>query len=356
MSSLTSKTTGASPLTRSAQRPPPWALARATPAQQRANTLGWLSLGLGLAQLLAPRQVARWIGVEEDDDTALTLRAVGVRELACGVGLLSHTHGAAWAWARVAGDVMDLALLASAPRNNGAERTLGAAAGVLGITLLDAQTALQLGREPDLSKEGVSVLQSVTINRTPEDVYAFFRDLENLPSFMSHLVYVRVHNGRSHWRAKGPLGTAVEWDAEIIEDRPGELIAWRSVADADVPNSGRVEFRPGPGGRGTELVVDLSYDPPAGTLGVRLAQIFQTEPGQEISSDLRRLKQVLETGEVVHSDASIHAGMHPARPPGTLADEDIDLPDPLTAGDAQALPDSAGWPEPDQLAREPRAP
>ncbi len=342
MSSLITKDKGASALTRSGQRTPPWALARATPARRRANFLGWFSVGLGLAQLVAPRQLARWIGVEEDEDTALTMRALGVRELACGVGLLSHSHAATWAWARVAGDVMDLALLAGAPRSNGAERTLGAAASVLGITLLDAQTAIQLGREPDTAKEGVSVLQSVTINRTPEEVYTFFRDLENLPRFMSHLVYVRVHNGRSHWRAKGPLGTAVEWDAELIEDRPGELIAWRSVAEADVPNNGRVEFRRGPDGRGTELVVDLNYDPPAGALGVRLAQIFQTEPGQEIASDLRRLKQVLETGEVVHSDASIHAGMHPARPPGTLADEDVDVP--------EALPesDTAGWPEPER--------
>jgi uncharacterized membrane protein len=335
MSSLTSKEAGANPLTRSAQRPPPWTLARSTQGQSRANVLGWLSVGLGLAQLIAPRQVARWIGVEEDEDTELALRAVGVRELACGVGLLSHSHSAGWAWARVAGDVMDLALLAAAPRRNGAERTLGAAASVLGITLLDAQTALQLGRESDLAQSGVSVLQSVTINRSPEDVYAFFRDLENLPRFMSHLIYVRVHNGRSHWRAKGPLGTAVEWDAELIEDRPGELIAWRSVAEADVPNSGRVEFRPGPGGRGTELVVDLNYDPPAGALGVRLAQIFQVEPAQEIASDLRRLKQVLETGEVMHSDASIHHGMHPARPPGMMEEAEV-----------EPEMDSRGWPEP----------
>ncbi|MEY2929365.1 MAG: hypothetical protein RL033_114 [Pseudomonadota bacterium] len=333
MSFLATKEMGAHPLTQSTSRPPPWALARATPVQRRANAIGWLSVGLGLAQLIAPRQVARWIGVEEDDDTALALRAVGLRELTCGVGLLSQSHSAAWAWARVAGDVMDLALLASAPRRNGAERTLSAAAGVFGAALLDAQTALQLGREPDLTQKGVVVLQSITINRSPEDVYSFFRDLENLPRFMTHLVYVRVSNGRSHWRAKGPLGTSVEWDAEIIQDRPGELLAWRSLADADIPNSGRVTFRPAPGGRGTELVVHLNYDPPAGALGVLAAQIFQSEPAQEIASDLRRLKQVLETGEVMHSDASIHAGLHAARPPGMLEADDLDMPetDPLGA-------------------------
>ncbi len=222
---------------------------------------------------------------------------------------------------------MDLALLAAAPRRNGAGRTLAAATAVLGVTLLDVRAALQLAREPDPADEGVSVLQSVTINCTPQEAYAYFRDLENLPSFMSHLLEVRVENDRSHWQAKGPLGTSVEWDAELVEDRVGELIAWRSVAAAAVPNSGRVEFRQGPAGKGTEVVVKLNYDPPAGELGVRLAQLFQVEPGQEIASDLRRLKQVLETGEIVHSDASVHRGMHPARPPESVEAGELDLPE-----------------------------
>lgn len=338
MSSLVTEQTGASPLARTSASAPPWALARVTPAERSVNALGWLSVGLGLAQLVAPRQVARWIGADESDRTTATLRAIGVRELTCAMGLFSHSHSAAWAWARVAGDVMDLALLAAAPRRNGVERTLGAAAAVLGVTVLDTRAALQLAREPDLAEEGVSVLQSVTINRAPAEVYAYFRDLENLPRFMSHLLDVQVEGERSHWRAKGPLGSSVEWDAEIIEDRPGELIAWRSVASAIVPNSGRVEFRRGPAGKGTEIVVSLSYDPPAGQLGVRLAQLFQVEPGQEIASDLRRLKQVLETGEVMHSDASIHRGMHPARPPQSLEADDINLLEPATGGSSGARP------------------
>src|SRR6185369_2661452 len=103
------------------------------------------------------------------------------------------------------------------------------------------------------------------------------------------------------------------WDAEIVEDRPNELLSWRSVAGADVPNQGSVRFRPGPDDT-TELLVDLRYDPPAGAIGSSVARLFGAEPGQEISADLRRLKQVLETGEVLHSDASIHRGRHPARP------------------------------------------
>jgi uncharacterized membrane protein len=158
------------------------------------------------------------------------------------------------------------------------------------------------------------VRQSVSLNRPPEEVYAFFRDLENLPRIMSHLDSVEQRDRHSRWRARGPLGVHVEWDAEITEDRPGESIAWRSLPGADVSNQGRVEFRPGPAGLGTEVRVALAYDPPLGTVGAGVAKLFGEEPSQQISADLRRLKQVLETGEVLHSDASIHAGMHPAQP------------------------------------------
>jgi uncharacterized membrane protein len=131
---------------------------------------------------------------------------------------------------------------------------------------------------------------------------------------MAHLKSVEVVNGRSHWRARGPLNTSIEWDAEMVEDRPNELISWRSVPGADVRNHGLVRFRPAPGSRGTEIVVELRYDPPASTLGATVAKLFGEEPGQQIAGDLRRLKQVMETGEVMASDASVHRGMHAARP------------------------------------------
>ena len=106
----------------------------------------------------------------------------------------------------------------------------------------------------------------------------------------------------------------IEWDADLTRDVPGELIAWCSVSGADVPNSGIVQFLDRLGGSDTELSVELAYDPPAGALGVAVAKLFGKDPAQQISADLRRLKQVLETGEVLHSDASVHRGMHPARP------------------------------------------
>jgi uncharacterized membrane protein len=296
----------------------PSELARHT-GDRRASALGWLSLGLGVAQLIAPAHLARLIGSSGGSRTRTILRIVGVREISCGLGLLTNPRSAAWAWARVAGDVMDIALLGAALGSGKwqSSKAVATAAGVFTVGILDAQTGTYLGLREQAGqrkRRGIVVSQAITVQRAPEDVYGFWRDFENLPRFMAHLESVETVNGRSHWRAKGPLGTHVEWDAEVVEDRPNELIAWRSVAGADVKNRGMVRFRPAPGGRGTEIVVELVYDPPAGKLGAAVAKLFGEEPAQQIAGDLRRLKQVLETGEVVHSDASIHRGMHAARP------------------------------------------
>ena len=162
----------------------------------------------------------------------------------------------------------------------------------------------------------IHVRRSVTVDRGREEVYAFWRDFENLPRFMEHLESVRITDGdRSHWTARAPAGRTVEWDAELTEDVPGERIAWRSLPGADVPNRGVVRFVPAPADRGTEVHVELEYDPPAGRLGATVAKLFGEEPSIQVAADLRRFKQVLETGEVVRSDASIHRGMHPAQPP-----------------------------------------
>jgi uncharacterized membrane protein len=161
----------------------------------------------------------------------------------------------------------------------------------------------------------VHVVRSVTIDRTPEVVYQFWRDLENLPRFMAHLESVTEEDDKtSLWRAKGPVGTTIEWRSQITLDQENERLAWRSVEGASVPNRGAVCFKSAPGGRGTELIVEVKYEPPGGALGGLLAKLFGAEPGQQILGDLRRLKQVLETGGVVHSDASIHRGLHAARP------------------------------------------
>jgi uncharacterized membrane protein len=290
-----------------------------------AKGLGVFSVGLGLAQILAPHGVARVIGVDDDDENRKTMRAVGFREIATGVGLLTRQRPAPFAWGRVTGDAMDLALLGRAlgSRRNNHGRVAAAVAAVAGIAILDIVASQRLSR-PDngvgtrarARRQGIRVHKAITIGRTPEEVYRFWRRLENLPRFMSHLEAVReLDERRSYWKVRAPLGATVEWTAEVVEDRPNELISWRSVKGSQVPNSGTVRFVPAPGDRGTEVHLDLRYDAPAGAVGATIARLFGREPSQQVDGDLRRFKQVLETGEVVHSDASIHRGPHPARPP-----------------------------------------
>lgn len=285
-----------------------------------ADALGWFSVGLGLAQLVAPDRMAQLVGAHDGPRSRTLMRTLGVRELASGVGILSSSSPGPWLWARVAGDMMDLALLGNVAAREEARRTrtLAATAAVLGVAALDAfagqrLTADQAGAEP--ARKGIHVTRSITVNRPPAEVYAFWRDFSQLPRFMRHLESVQVMGERrSHWKAKAPAGMTVEWDAELVEDRPDELIAWRSLEGADVENAGSVRFSPAPGGRGTEVTVELRYDPPGGVVTEKLAKLFREEPEQQVRDDLAAFKQVMETGEVLLSDATARRGPHAAQP------------------------------------------
>ena len=154
-------------------------------------------------------------------------------------------------------------------------------------------------REVLSGPRGVNIEEVVLINRSADELYTFWRDFEQLPTFMQHLVSVQqLDNRRSHWVATAPAGRTVEWDAEIINEIPGELIGWRTIGDADVVSAGSVRFKPAPNGRGTEVRVRLQYDAPAGKLGSMVAWMFGEEPSQTIREDLRRFKQLMETGEI----------------------------------------------------------
>jgi uncharacterized membrane protein len=149
---------------------------------------------------------------------------------------------------------------------------------------------------------GVHVLESIAIARPVDEVFRFWRALSNLPRFMRHLERVEeIDRTRSRWTARGPAGMRVTWDAHIINEVVNEVIGWQSVGDADVISAGSVHFKPAPNG-GTELVVHLQYEPPAGKLGAWFASLFGEEPSQQIREDLRRLKDYLESGKVAESD------------------------------------------------------
>lgn len=162
----------------------------------------------------------------------------------------------------------------------------------LGINTADTSSEIDVARDVHLEK-------SIIIDKSPEDLYSFWRQFENLPRFMTHLESVTNKGfNKWHWVAKGPVGKNVEWDAEIYNEKPNEMIAWRSLENADITNAGSVRFEPAVGERGTQVTVVLNYNVPGGKVSAALAKLFGREPGQMIEQDLRRLKRVLETGEV----------------------------------------------------------
>jgi uncharacterized membrane protein len=171
--------------------------------------------------------------------------------------------------------------------------------GALGVS-----TAERHGRATSVpAGHGVKVQKSVTIDRPREELFRFWRNFENLPHIMSHLDSVRVTGpNRSHWVARGPLGMSFAWDAETYTEVVNELISWRSLPGSEVDTAGSVHFTPAPGGRGTEVKVVLKYDPPAGKVGAAVAGLFLQSPGEQIKDDLRRLKQMMETGEIPRTE------------------------------------------------------
>ncbi|MEU1688922.1 SRPBCC family protein [Micromonospora sp. NPDC005707] len=296
-------------------------------SQGTARVLGWFSLGLGAAAIAATPRLSRLCGVDDSRTARTVLRAAGVRELGHAAALLIPRRAGWGTWTRVAGDIMDLAACGRAMSHRKGERrrrlmyTTGALAG---ITVVDLYTALRTTRGRPMTGRN-RAHGAVTINRNIEEAYRFWHDFENLSRFMYHLQSVRMTGVRqSHWTAKAPAGRSVEWDAEVVEDRPNELIRWRSTGGATVPNSGCVRFMRAAGGHGTEVRVELEYSVPGGKPGALVAKVFGEDPQQQVCDDLRRFKQMIETGEIVRSDGSPQgtsmqqqAKQRPARPLAT---------------------------------------
>jgi uncharacterized membrane protein len=299
--------------------------------ERLARALGWFSLGLGFAQIAAPAKVAQLIGVEDDDETITVMRVLGAREIASGLGILTQPKPTPWLWARVGGDAMDLALLRralSSPRAD-RNRVAAATAAVAGIAAIDTLCSTRLTAEDSaLDQNQASPLQesgevhakaAVTINAPLAEVYAFWEDFRNLPRFMGDFASVAVSGDRrSRWSLSAPAGITLDWDVAIIDATPYQRIAWQTAEGTTLNASGEVRFRPAPGGRGTEVVFDATFSPPGGELGKKIAGFFAEALGTKIGSDLRRCKQLVELGEIAHSDDSIIPGPNPAQPPATV--------------------------------------
>lgn len=290
----------------------------AEPENRIANGLGWFSIGLGLAQVTTPGKMAKLVGVNDEARTRKLMRIYGMRELAAGIGILSQSRPSGWLWARVGGDLLDLSSLGKAMTSDDTERgRAGAAsAAVVGITALDLYCAQRFSaahtQNGSTHTQPTEVTSSIIIDRSPEEIYTFWGDFAQLPRILPQLQSVQViGKNRSHWKMRAPIGrTVLEWDAEICEDQPNSYIGWHSLS-SKTAHSVLVRLTRATGGRGTKVTLRIQSGAFAGKLG----KLFGMVPEQQASVALHNLKQLLETGEVVHSDASIHPGMHPGRPP-----------------------------------------
>ncbi len=295
------------------------------------QALGWFSLGLGLAEVFAPRAIARLTGLDEDEHITL-LRTYGLREIAAGVGILTRPKPTYWMWNRLLGDAVDLASLGKAMRSpqNNRTRLTGATAAVLGVMALDVICSISLTSEAlpegtgddgsftlgESSDGSVPLTAVITVNKPIEEVYQFWKNPENFSRFMDQIESVRITSGRrAHWKIKAPPGLGIEWDAEVVTDKPNEVISWESVDSSELENRGTVRFRPAAGNRGTEIELLMNFKPKGGALGQRIAKYFSIIPKTQMMNDLRRFKQIIELGEIVKSDATAVNGMHPAQPP-----------------------------------------
>jgi uncharacterized membrane protein len=271
--------------------------------------LGWLSIGLGVTELAAPRALARAIGVDERGRMGTAIRALGARELTHGISILAKPHPVTL-WTRVASDAIDLAFLgwAFARRRVDTRRLIGAIASVLGVTALDVIASQRLTRR--LAAE--PIVRTSIVHRPAPEVYELWRNVENLPLFVNFLESaVDLGDGRARFVARLPIGGTIEWDTELVEDRVGERIALRTARGTKFAVRFRATFTPVYDGTATEVRAELQSAVPRSPLGAAIAKLFGAT---QLEGDLRRAKQVAETGEVVRSDASIHRGPHAARP------------------------------------------
>jgi uncharacterized membrane protein len=292
-------------------------------SQRLARGLGYTSLGLGAAQVGAPRLVAWLTGTRPSRAHKSVMRAMGFRELAVGTGLLSASTTSPWLWARAAGDVVDLALLGSglASSQVGRRRRVLAIATVAGVTVCDVVAGWRIAATEGTSGDSSTrthLRAFSTIRCEPEEAYRYWRNFENFPNFMDHVESVRVTGETlSHWRVKGPAGSHLEWDAEIIRDDPSSLISWQTLPGAAISHQGGVRFRKAPGGEGTEVSLDIVYSQPAGFAGGLAARLLGEHPQQQVFDDLRRFKHLIEVGSAAAADeASAGTRADQQSPPG----------------------------------------
>jgi len=284
-------------------------LAKKEGREKLVTNLGWFSIGLGVAELLFPGALCRLVGVKP---RRFLTRLLGAREIASGIGLLNQPAKGPWLKARVAGDAMDLSLLALASTSDKSKKgkLAVALASVAGVTVVDflcykdffdgrpETIGLEFSKSPDV----VHFRRSLVINRPIEELYQIWRNFSELPRYMNNLLSVEERErNRWHWKSRGPGETEVEWVAEVTRDVPNQAIEWRTLPGADVDHKGSVQFVRAAGGRGTIVRVEMQYRAPAGKPGAIITKLLGKSPEHQIGADLLRFKQFLETGEIART-------------------------------------------------------
>jgi uncharacterized membrane protein len=270
--------------------------------ERLARALGWFSVGLGLAELVAAGRLSRTLGL---GDRPGLVRAYGMREIANGAGLLAQRRRAPWLWARVGGDLLDMATLGAALRPSNKRRNQAAAATVTvaAITALDLYSARQLsksnGATSGAEAAAVEIERSITIGKPAPELDRLWRDPATVSRSMGGFAEVAAAGeGRMRWTMPGRKGQNLSWETQLIEDRPGELQRWRSLPDAPVSNEGQVRFRPAPGDWGTEVTLRVRLAPTEGTSGGAAMKFLRTAPKLLAGQALHRFKSLAETGEI----------------------------------------------------------
>ncbi|MBV8772457.1 MAG: cyclase/dehydrase [Deltaproteobacteria bacterium] len=295
-----------------------------------ARGLGYFSIGLGLAEVAATDKVAKSIGIT--DNPRGVMRVMGIREIANGVGILAAPREPRWMWSRVAGDAIDLTLLSLALMSPRTSRTrlAGALGAVAAVTALDALCARLLSRQPYqtvgrkwlTAGRGLRIQKSISINSSAVELYRFCREPSNLARISNVVESVTSDGDRQlRWRVKGPGESPIEWRMRIIDDRPNELIWWRSSDSAPIEVSGSIRFSSRPDNRGTIVRVEILRRPLSAGMGTSL-QILGSRTEFQVSEALRRLKALIETGEIPTTK-----GQPSGRPPGLVpVDQEVGQP------------------------------
>lgn len=286
-------------------------------SRKLAQGIGWYSIALAVVELISPKTVNQTIGIKDDPLHHNLVRVRGVRELISGIGIVASRKPAGYLWSRVAGDVIDFALVGQAltHRRNNKQKLLIATAAFSAVALLDVVAALSQTHKKDTPN--LRLKRSIKVNGTPDELYELWRQPETLPKIMKHFAeFTHIDAQRSHWKIPAAVGPALEWEAVIVEEREGKYLRWESLPGTTLPTRGWVNFRSLGKGDKTEVCLCLDFEPPAGALGEAALKLVQGIPNGLVQDMLNQFKTLSQTHKNIsltgnHNPSTVKVGTRP---------------------------------------------